>query len=92
MLQPNKTTVQATVVDKQPDTEVQGKYWVELVVVRLEAGEGPQLLSEGMLLRAFTFEEPKDLERGASVRGEVEVLGDAFRRSYQLSSVATTGA
>lgn len=91
MVQPNKTTVQATVVSKESDTETPGKFWVELVLIRLEEGEGPQFLSEGKLIRAFTFEEPKDLEKGTNVHGDIEVLGDAFRRSYQLSSVSPAG-
>ena len=89
MVQPNKTTVQATVVDVQPDTSVQGKFWIDLVIISIEKGEGPQFLSVGKLLQGFTFEEISSLKKGVPVRGDIEVLGDAFHQTYQLSNISS---
>lgn len=87
IVQPNKTTLQATVVDVQPDTSVQGKSWVELVIVSIQKTEGPQFLSAGKLIRSFTFEQVSALKKGDTLQGDIEVLGDAFHQTYQLSNV-----
>lgn len=89
LVQPNKTMIQATVVDVQSDTSVQGKFWVTLVIVSIEKREGPQFLSVGKLLQSFTFEEVSALKKGVSVQGDIEVLGDAFRQTYQLSNITS---
>lgn len=88
MLQPNSTTVQATTVDIRSDTSVQNKSWVTLVIVSINHKEGPQLLSVGELLPSFTFEEVSTLKKGDFIQGDIEVLGDASHRTYQLSNIA----
>lgn len=88
MVQPNKTTIQATVIDIQADPDIQSKAWVELVILQIEKGEGPQFLSAGQQIRSFTFEEVSSLIKGSTIRGDIEVLGDPFRKTYQLSNIS----
>lgn len=87
IVQPNKTTLQATVVDIQPDASIQGKSWVELVIVSIQKTDGPQFLSPGKLIRSFTFEQVAGLKKGDTIQGDIEVLGDAFHQTYQLSNI-----
>ncbi len=88
MIRPNKTPVQATLVEKRKD---EFKCWLKIVLINIyEKDKLPAFLSIGKLLEAecHRLEIMEELSPGDIFKADIEVTGNPFNQHFILSEVS----